>query len=285
MHFADVDGDTDLDLITDPEGLYLNDGAGNFTDQSSTWLPPGLPVSGFFGPHSQVETADFNGDGRPDVLFSGDVLENTGSSFVNRTNLWYARGSSLLVPVAGDVDLDGDVDLMRVDAMQVQLFRNDGTGNMTASAAAAPFSEFSGIGPLFDADGDDDLDLMAFGGSARHLLSNLHRHLHSEVSLEPGQVYNLDVYARPDYPTGDLAIIGISLGGLTTPIPFPQGNHWLDISQEVLLSITPVPTGKATVSFLVPPFSDLQGLEVFFQGWLVAVDDRFTNVVRDRVRF
>jgi hypothetical protein len=69
--FADVDRDGDLDLVTTsiPSGgrprVYLNDGRGFFTDASDAWFPHGLRAEGI-----EVEVADFDGDGRPDVYLA-----------------------------------------------------------------------------------------------------------------------------------------------------------------------------------------------------------------------
>jgi len=76
--FLDLDGDGDLDIITcnanrgseewiaaSPWRAYRNDGNGHFTDASSELLPSSAVGRGF-----DVQQADFNGDGLPDLYLS-----------------------------------------------------------------------------------------------------------------------------------------------------------------------------------------------------------------------
>jgi hypothetical protein len=77
--FFDADNDKDMDLYIVgggnemPEGpvlqdrLYINDGKGNFTEQSSA-LPD------MYTSKSCVAIGDFNGDGRPDIFVGGRVI-------------------------------------------------------------------------------------------------------------------------------------------------------------------------------------------------------------------
>ena len=72
--FLDIDGDGDQDIITgntmlrgpaQPYRVYRNDGSGRFTEATAEVLPAGTTGSGF-----DIEFADFDGDGRPDLFLA-----------------------------------------------------------------------------------------------------------------------------------------------------------------------------------------------------------------------
>ncbi|MEM7204314.1 MAG: VCBS repeat-containing protein [Planctomycetota bacterium] len=176
--FGDVDGDGDLDLaLTPPEmdrdrkSLYLNDGAGVFTDVTATRMPARSTRS------SEVAFADMDGDGDQDLVFGGGNNAPT-LLYRNDGNGTFDDATALLLPpatldvvamVLGDVDGDGDVDLIlsrnRV-AAPTRLLLNDGTGKLVdASATHLPppplvANERPYSFALADFDGDTDLDLV-----------------------------------------------------------------------------------------------------------------------------
>lgn len=70
----DLDGDGDLDVITgnlghggrlEPYRVFLNDGAGRFSEGTTAVLPAGTVGSGF-----DVEQADYDGDGLPELFLA-----------------------------------------------------------------------------------------------------------------------------------------------------------------------------------------------------------------------
>lgn len=74
----DIDGDEDLDLVMinarDPERVvvYLNDGHGNFTRDSTSRIPPLFGEKGYYS----IEAVDVNRDGSPDILVGGHEYDN-----------------------------------------------------------------------------------------------------------------------------------------------------------------------------------------------------------------
>lgn len=75
--FVDIDGDGDLDIVTGNFNggiqVFLNNGAGTFSDDTENWLPEGLTPQ-----VADFEIADYNGDQLPDIYIAAyngpDVL-------------------------------------------------------------------------------------------------------------------------------------------------------------------------------------------------------------------
>lgn len=120
--WADLDQDGDLDCIVaqDPSGVYLNDGAGTFTDVSSQI--PGLSNYPSWG----CAIGNMNNDAHPDFIFAHAAGFHTTGPFpsklyrnsTNTVNPVMLTGYTLTdsvkpytVPYWSDFDLDGDMDL------------------------------------------------------------------------------------------------------------------------------------------------------------------------------
>lgn len=111
VEIADVDGDNKLDIVSFAQGpefaVYKGDGAGNFAAQ-----PQILPA-----PTGDRAVGDFNGDGRPDVLFAGfnelilylnDGTGQFGSPL--RTPLSFPFITTQSGLITGDFNGDGKID-------------------------------------------------------------------------------------------------------------------------------------------------------------------------------
>lgn len=147
----DSDGKTDLlvcgnaihTLTRWPCGALRNDGKGNFTDVTLQVLgpnPPTLYAAGLY------VVADFNGDGRADLLLNNGVdccgffptvpilLMQTADGRlqdVSATNLPQQPLGIVSGLACGDIDGDGDVDILWGAKGGPQIYLNDGQGRFT----------------------------------------------------------------------------------------------------------------------------------------------------------
>ncbi|GAB6281367.1 MAG: hypothetical protein STSR0008_01060 [Ignavibacterium sp.] len=134
--FADIDNDGDLDLfITKRKAqnkLFINDGKGNFTDQTNEYFENEVMLS--YG----ASFSDFDNDSFLD-LFVANVGENkfykniNGKKFIDITNQFnyklngYSTGTAV-----SDIDNDGDVDLYvanYIDESSMLLINNTNNKN------------------------------------------------------------------------------------------------------------------------------------------------------------
>ncbi|MEM7308480.1 MAG: VCBS repeat-containing protein [Planctomycetota bacterium] len=189
VELVDIDADGDIDILFangssygaggfQPQQLFLNDGAGNFSAASGQ-----LNVANFNA--KMVIAEDFDGDGDLDLMYAPEgpfpavtqlprMLINDGSgNFVDEsaTRLPALPMASFCV-CAGDVDDDGDLDVVYTDgatfggvATQARLYLNNGTGFFSdATATNMPVDTYNAQDvTLIDYDGDFDLDIALSG--------------------------------------------------------------------------------------------------------------------------
>ena len=167
---VDVDADGDLDLIVareaQPNVLLLNDGQGRFANASGRIPQVALDSE-------DIAVGDFDRDGDPDVVI---VTEDpVGGVRYNEYYLNDGQGNfsdvhTRLPPTiesnavaAGDIDNDGDLDLMVGDRGRERALMNDGRGFFSDESAtrlpAAPDDATQDV-TLGDVDRDGDLDLV-----------------------------------------------------------------------------------------------------------------------------
>ena len=234
---GDIDLDGDLDLIFANGGnffsqgppltqrVFVNDGVGNFTDESALRL-------NFSGIARGVEMGDIDDDGDLDLIFAQDfqmsprLFENDGNGFftdITSTNLPMFTLSSSRAQF-GDLDNDGDLDLYvnnggtsRFGIGQNRIYVNDGSGFFTDATAdlhptiniAEPMDVTFG-----DIDGDFDIDVRT--GSTGNNNSRLFRNDGTGVlSLVSGVPNDSSCYSY-DFGDidgdGDLDMMGVNAG-------------------------------------------------------------------------
>lgn len=271
---ADVDQDGDSDLFTaNGEGLYsasaqlqagliinqLEIGPNLFSDQSVPRL--GLAL----GNGKNVNTADVDGDGWVDALFSNAFFTDPPFLFVNRgasqPGFFDEEGATRGLNTAfssagasfGDVDNDGDLDLLLGETGPVfngppggrpHLFLNDGLG---VFSEVPPLATPLKIGHLdvdfVDIDLDWDLDIYGTNrgnspNGIHHLLLNDGSGQYTDASAAipntSGNVYESDL-ADLDGDT-DMDLFFLSLSG------FDDGGMRNDFVETGTLGFTPAPS-------------------------------------------
>ncbi len=192
---ADVDSDGDLDIYVcrSQKGgtsvsnwLFINDGNGHFQEQA---VERGI-ASG--GRSTGAAFVDIDNDGDLDLfvmkqgwlytpLPSMNVFINDGNGYFTDRTEQYDMLASAYTAVFGDVDNDGDTDMLilRNDAAdkgtRPKLYLNDGTGHFTLalnSGLEVAASDLRG-GACADIDNDGDLDFyLTCAGGQNYLLRN-----------------------------------------------------------------------------------------------------------------
>jgi hypothetical protein len=161
-HAADVDGDGDLDVVTVKHGskdIYWlqNDGTGSFGARQYITQDAAGPPRGVLG-------GDVDGDGDVDVVYGSDQtgwFENTDGlgTFGLENPIGNKTGRFIEL---GDIDLDGDLDLLGVpdgDDRVLWFENTDGTGTFGAPRVVVAGRATARAATLVDVDRDGNPDV------------------------------------------------------------------------------------------------------------------------------
>ncbi|MFC5625046.1 VCBS repeat-containing protein [Algoriphagus winogradskyi] len=131
--------------------LLINDGQGNFTDQTIQYLPN----EGIIGLITSSELIDLNSDGKMDLVLAGEympitIMINTGNRFENQTSTYIKTDLSgwWNTLVKADIDNDGDMDLIAGNfGLNSQFEANE---NKKLRLYAADFDQNGSIDPILE---------------------------------------------------------------------------------------------------------------------------------------
>jgi hypothetical protein len=209
VEMGDVDRDGDLDVVFAQDfgrrpQLYINDGTGMFTNQSTARLPSTLLSS------SRAQFGDIDNDGDLDLyLTSGTTSRFTCGQYrvyVNDGDGFFMDETTLRHPteavcnnmdcIFGDIDNDFDLDVRTASTgtNNSRLYRNDGTG-VFSTVAGVPSDSTCYSYDFGDMDGDGDLDLLGANGgagTAENLLENDGTGAYTDVSVQISPNPSLD---------------------------------------------------------------------------------------------
>ena len=195
----DDDGDQDIAVATSTQLLLLsNDGDGLTFSQVGA-----IPVSISGG--AQLVVAELNGDGIDDLLLV-DGIQAERISFaggaLNSEGTWPHNAASPM-PTSGDIDGDGDEDVVIFDAARYEVWRRSGANSFVTEGAAigGPAAK------LADVDGDGDLDGICCGGNGGNVLSIPLRTFASpfRISLNDGQGRFAPAFLIPGVGSDEIA--------------------------------------------------------------------------------
>lgn len=248
MVFADFDGDGDLDFVTanggylgvEPNYIFWNDGRGHFPTYAA--LPALL-----FGA-IRVAAADLDGDGDVDLLFCGlrsqsVLLRNDGAGrftdISSRLSQYPVPNLGPYAVALGDLDQDGDIDIVRGAGPTLLLDINRGDGTFEPKNPEHFFGietlhylQQDGLS-LVDTDQDGDLDLWIGQGGLTEIYWGAVTHLHSPTYAPLGSMTALHVFGFEG-----IAVLATGATRLATPLSTPYGFFWLD---PAALVVDPAP--------------------------------------------
>ena len=190
--WVDYDNDGDLDIMITGyvttgyiSYIYRNNGNNTFSEQASVV---------FTGVSSgSVTWGDYNNDGDPDVIITGNddnykpfskVYRNNGNdSFTEQTGITLT-GVSGGSTEWGDYDKDGDLDILLTGNGISKVYRNNGDNSFTEQTSIILTGVWNSSVDWGDYDNDGDLDILLSGSSNSGQISKVYKNNNDNTFTE-----------------------------------------------------------------------------------------------------
>lgn len=218
---SDIDGDGDLDVLVACMGLLFpsNDKIGSViileNDGRQVFTP--RKIIDRIARVTDVRAADFNGDGRLDLVAGQFGYDDGETRWLENLGNWQFR-SHMLQSLSGvihtipiDIDSDGDCDIVSLVSQEweeVYVFENDGRGNFKSHLIWGSTNEdygSSGI-RLVDLDRDGKVDVLLTNGDAFDYLPPRPRPWHSVQWLKNNGNFKFDHRPVGQFPGASGAV-------------------------------------------------------------------------------
>lgn len=218
---SDIDNDGDVDVLVACMGLLFpsndkigsviileNDGKQNFTPRK---------IIERIARVTDVRAADFNGDGRLDLIVGQFGYDDGETRWLENLGNWQFRShiiqslSGVIHTIPVDIDSDGDSDVVSLVSQEweeIYVFENDGRGNFKSHLIWGSTNEdygSSGI-RLADMDKDGRLDVLLTNGDAFDYLPPRPRPWHSVQWLRNNGGFKFEHRAIGQFPGASGAV-------------------------------------------------------------------------------
>ncbi len=296
---ADLDNDGDLDLIFasgwldnvyQPNQIYWNNGNGIFTDS-------GQSLGGQNLDHD-IEVGDLDLDGDLDLVFLNHGYYGTGNQIYwnNGTGTFSYSGQSVggqsgTAMAMGDIDNDGDLDIVIIDWNKIDIAINDGTGTFTNSNQSVE-GEYSSAVAMADLDQDGDLDLaVGYETAGNRIFFNDGTGTFTDSNQSLGEIWTNEVAVGDVDSDGDLDLVFANTRGSDSNSISYNGENKVYLNDgtgtfiDSGLSLSPY-TSSSDVE--IADINNDGDLDLIFSYWgqnkvyvnqqlPIAVDDNFTS--------
>ncbi len=247
---GDVDGDGDMDIAAgrrpdgeaEPKEVVWFENPGHM---DTSWQEHYVGKGSH--PIDRVGIADLNGDGLGDIVFTEErypglepdaqmvmFTQQNDASWLREVLVTQFSMNNLDI---GDVDQDGDLDIVTAEhkgeALETELWRNDGKGSFTQTVIDNGKESHLGT-QLVDIDGDGDLDLISAGWDQHQFVHIWLNPLISNVVISEVQWAQPDQAKRAHFKidTPSASYLLDAAGGGFSSIIDLQGKDWVNFKMK-----------------------------------------------------